>query len=228
METLKHLCVIAVITACVRANDREASAGDITTKVMGQSGKIAVYWTGMNESDGVTIAFDSLKTIDSNGTVIDGYDSFASLNFTFSNLQNTTYEGANLSVVYFTFKADIPYRNGTASLTTAVYIFKESGHITVGGENYSVSAGVMKFNVEMANWTFCESCNNGSKGDSLDFDIEIKGKKSPNKTMGNHTYDFGDGTIVVPSAVSFYFDIKHRFNRCISLIPVLWLLVRRH
>lgn len=69
MTIVKGLIVFAFTAVYVRS-DVEHSEGDITSAVKGYSGKIAVLRSGINKSEGVTIAFDAMSEYHINGTEI--------------------------------------------------------------------------------------------------------------------------------------------------------------
>lgn len=205
-----YACAIFVLLFAVGAHgeDKSVTVGDITTKVKGQSGKILIY-KGMNESNGVTVTYDAIEEIgtDQNKIQSHSYNNFASLTFTFSSPENDTYPNSNVSVTQFTFQASIDVDGGPATLKSYVYIFTSGGNITVDGNEIEVKEGDMKFNAEIQDWPFCDTCTHGNKqltGMYLDFSVEIKGQKEPNKTDDETgAFDLGDGaTVITPKQVS--------------------------
>lgn len=211
MWTYCHAIFVLLLAVGTYGEDKSVTVGNITTKVKGQSGKIAVF-KGMNESDGVTITFDSIEEIDENGGIIKShsYNNFAQLTFTFSDPENSTYPNSNASVTQFSFTSSVPLgSDGTATLKSYVYIFTADGNITVDGNETEVKEGDMKFNAEISNWPFCATCTAGNKdltGVFLDFSVEIKGKKSANKTESSGGYDLGDGASVITPKEVIYFE----------------------
>ncbi|KAH3699285.1 uncharacterized protein LOC127861256 [Dreissena polymorpha] len=199
--------------------DKNVTVGGITTKVLGQSGKIKVYKATGNESEGVTITMDEIKELDSanNATPSHSFNTFATMNFNFSQQTETTYKGTDVNVTQFSFTANIRVGqgqtiDGTAKLTSYVYIFSSNGNITVDGKNMTVRTGDMKFNVKIESWPFCGvgnvSCTQGQtsyKGAYLDFYVEIKGKGSVlnSSAGGNNTYELGGATVMVPTEVIY-------------------------
>lgn len=205
-----YACAVFVLLFAVGvfSDEKSVTVGDITTKVKGQSGKILIY-KGTNESDGVTVTYDAIEEIDTDEEKIQShsYNNFAQLTFTFSAPENDTYPNSNVSVTQFTFQASIDVDGGPATLKSYVYIFTSSGNITVDGNDIEVKEGDMKFNAEIENWPFCDTCRHGNKdltGKYLDFSVEIKGKKEPNKTDDETgAFDLGDGaTVITPKQVS--------------------------
>lgn len=189
--------------------DKTVTQGGITTKVKGQSGKISLYPAGKTESQGVTITFDAIKEADADGVINEQghfFNNFARLDFTFSDIEQTTYVNSSVNVAQFSFMSTIDVEaNVNATLTSYVYIFKEDGNITVDGEDVEVTSGMMKFNLKIENWTFCNPCTKGNKdyiGEYLDFYINVQSKGTPNKGK-NNTFNLGDGaTMVNPREVS--------------------------
>lgn len=188
------------------AEEKTSTVGNVTTTVLGQSGKIRVY-KGDNMTNGVTITFDDILEIDESGDTIMAhrYNNFAQLTFEFSELENTTYPDSNVSVLKFSFNADIPVESNTAKLTSEIFMFNEGGNITVDGNEVKVDEGTMKFNVKIESWSFCNTCTNKGKdvtGEFLDFSIEIKGASQPTESKPG-VYDFGEGaSVLVPKKVS--------------------------
>lgn len=200
------LCVTGVFC------DKDVTVGGITTRVLGRSGKIAVL-KGKDQNSGVTITFDAIREIADTGDKIQtkSYENFASLDFKFSDTEQGTYQDSEVNVTMFNFTADIPAEKNDpmapkASLTSYVYVFTAEGNITVEGNNVSVTAGTMKFDIRIDNWNFCKACKASGKnveGKYLDFVVSIKGKSTPKKRSGNSgTFDLGDdATVLVPRQV---------------------------
>lgn len=221
--------ILLVVIAGVFADDKTVTVGNFTTKVKGQSGKIAVY-KGTNESNGITITFDAIHEIDTAGEKIQkhSYNNFAQLTFTFSDLVNSTYAGSNVSVTEFSFTAVIPLDGSTATLTSYAYIFTSDGNITVDGNDEQVKAGDMKFNAKIENWPFCNTCTQGNKqytGQNLDFYVEIKGKGALNST-GSGSYVDDDGSkILTPKQVKFSFYLLLCISKCRRKYKVALILL---
>ncbi|WAR04197.1 ASOMP-like protein [Mya arenaria] len=210
---------VTVLVLGVKCADMTETVGGITTKVLGQSGKIQVYKEGKTASTGVTITMDAIKELTSNDTVINSHEfnTFANQDFTFSSSNETQYPDSDVNVTQFNFMSNVSVgkgntADGMAKLTMYVYIFSSDGNITVSGQNYTVKTGMMKFNVKIEDWPFCGSasvtCTHGNRpltGTSLDLYIEIKGQGSqPNYTDVAKTYDLGNGaTVVVPKEVVY-------------------------
>ena len=219
MKEAYLLWIVVIGVVGIYAADKTVTVGDVTTKVLGQSGKIVIFKES-NETNGIKVTFDFIEELDTNGETIKGqakhsFNTFAPLEFTFSELENSTYASDNVSVTKFSFTATIPIDGQDATLTSYVYIFTERGNITVDGESLAVKEGDVKFNVKIENWAFCgqgsTECRSGQTpivGQNLDFGIEIKNNNEDNETVeapasDSNTYDFGGGSkVIVPKKVN--------------------------
>lgn len=196
--------------------DSTLSAAQITTKILGRSGKMTIG-RGSNpdtDADKVQVTFDEVMEIDSSGTAVGtsganrhSFNTFASLPFTFSALQDTSFGG--IAAKRLDFTADIT--SVSAKLTVQVYIFTNRGVISIDGENSTVTAGTVKFNIQIEGWQFCGNsgvtCSKGANneiGDGIEFVITIKGKGTQQrKTTGKRTdgeeFELGGGSSVLLS-----------------------------
>lgn len=173
--------------------DREANSSGIIVKALGRSGKIRIGFKDNNgtDMDRVVVEMDELKERDANGSEVGktgqpsvkhSFNTFASQDFTFTDIMKSTLQDINVT----TFKFKSSLLEGSANLTVSVYIFDEDGNITLGDEQTEVHRGNVKFSILLENWKFCGSagvtCRKGSTdevGDFIDFVITIKGKGSP-------------------------------------------------
>lgn len=196
--------------------DSTLSAAQITTKILGRSGKMTIG-RGSNpdtDADKVQVTFDEVMEIDSSGTAVGtsgamkhSFNTFANLDFTFSALQDTSFAG--IAAKRLDFTADIT--SVSAKLTVQVYIFTNRGVISIDGENSTVTAGTVKFNIQIEGWQFCGNsgvtCSKGANneiGDGIEFVITIKGKGTQQrKTTGKRTdgeeFELGGGSSVLLS-----------------------------
>lgn len=192
------------------------SAAQITTKILGRSGKMTIG-RGSNpdtDADKVQVTFDEVKEIDSSGNPVGAsgamkhsFNTFASLDFTFSALEDTSFAGITAKRLNFT--ANIESVNAT--LTVPVYIFTNGGVISIDGEKSTVTAGTIKFNIQIEGWQFCGNsgvtCKQGSKdevGDAIEFVITIKGKgtqqrKTTDKRTDGEEFELGGDSSVLLS-----------------------------
>lgn len=196
--------------------DSTLSAAQITTKILGRSGKMTIG-RGSNpdtDADKVQVTFDEVMEIDSSGTAVGtsganrhSFNTFASLPFTFSALQDTSFGG--IAAKRLDFTADIT--SVSAKLTVQVYIFTNRGVISIDGENSTVTAGTVKFNIQIEGWQFCGNsgvtCSKGANneiGDGIEFVITIKGKgtqqrKTTDKRTDGEEFELGGGSSVLLS-----------------------------
>lgn len=196
--------------------DSTLSAAQITTKILGRSGKMTIG-RGSNpdtDADKVQVTFDEVMEIDSSGTAVGtsgamkhSFNTFAGLYFTFSALQDTSFAG--IAAKRLDFTADIT--SVRAKLTVQVYIFTNRGVISIDGENSTVTAGTVKFNIQIEGWQFCGNsgvtCSKGANneiGDGIEFVITIKGKgtqqrKTTDKRTDGEEFELGGGSSVLLS-----------------------------
>ena len=86
----------------------------------------------------------------------------------------------DISTKSFKFKANII----GAELTVSVTIFEKAGIIQNDDEEIEVKKGMVKTDILIRNWTFCDPCKSGKKdqiGKKLQFTMTIKGKNSAPK-----------------------------------------------
>lgn len=190
---------VVVSVAVAQTNpDREWTRGDIVLKVLGQSGKIKIRRRGESEVNAVAINFDAMRELDSDGNTVGGgndghsFNSFASQDFTISEITEGTYDG--LDSYHVEFSADI---NG-ADVVVDVYMMREAGNVTNGSgddaEDIEVNVGDIKVTIDINAWKFCESGTfaNGSPhvctkagqrevGAFLEFDLEMKSASRPSR-----------------------------------------------
>jgi len=113
----------------------------------------------------------------------------------------------NLTATNIDFSATI----NSGSFNVLTYIFQDTGTVVHGSEESRVGNGTMKFSVNVNNWNWCtgSNCVHGGTqqvGAFLEFDVSIKGFKSPEaKALANSNlpatnqtqdYDIGAGAVV--------------------------------
>lgn len=178
------LVLVAVIGVALAQND-EASAGDVSVKILGRSGKFTL--TRGNSS--LTFEFDYLKEMDKDGNAVGtsgqdkhSFNTFASQDFAFKPKNDAATFGG-LDAVNLKFEATLM---DSAKLTIDMYIFKEDGNVTVGNTTYAVRKGNLKFNVEMVGWSFC-GCQQGQTtqtGEFIEMGITVKSPGVAKKASG--------------------------------------------
>ena len=206
--------LIIVMFVCSASGDKSITKGGIKTEVKGNSGKIAIFKSNGSASDGVTINFDAIREVDTNGDAISdhSFNNFAQLEFTVSDIADGMVNGVNAST--FQFKADIDIGSNTSTLITDIYVFPVATTISIDGYDVALKPGMLKFNIEVTAWPFCNPCTKGNTeytGSFLELDIEVKGKKAPKSTTGGNKYDLGGGaTFGLSTGVSIFFYARSR------------------
>ena len=177
MNSLMYLLIV-VIFSCAFSADPEIKIGSCTTRVKGHSGKITLecekkttnsdYVDNSGEVILETIIWDldfsTLRERDSQGVEVGKsgtrkhtFNNFAQLDFTFTTVAETKYQG--LSATTFSFNTQA---NG-ADLKIDIFLFTQDGNLTIGNtltketETLAVTKGSLKFNVNITGWTFCSA-----------------------------------------------------------------------
>ncbi|KAL4228464.1 hypothetical protein ACF0H5_011511 [Mactra antiquata] len=191
------------------ASDGTLVGSGIEVKVLGQSGKITVKKTDTanDAASSVTIEFDNLNEKDSDGNMINDNDhkvlTFANQVFTFSEPMDAKYPDTELGVKKISFQSTL---HNQATVAIMMYIFKEGGDINNANETITVKEGDLKFNVEISNWPFCVASSNCPKnaiGESLDFEIVMKGKSKASKetSSGKEEYKLGNAVVTLSKMI---------------------------
>ena len=140
---------VSLLVTCYAANET-ISGGGITTRILGQSGKIAIMGPG-----GVDLVFEvaSIAEVDQNGNEVGkggaakhAIPSLASETFTFSAVNNVSYF-QGLKVINVNLTATLTRVN--AKLDIMLYLFLEDGNVTFGNETFKVFNGSLKFNIQV-------------------------------------------------------------------------------
>lgn len=209
-RVLLLLCISFTSVMCA---DKSFEGDKVMVKVLGQSGKIVIAPNDGSSSidsspDRVQITMDKLVEIDEAGDEIGEhrFNTFANQDFTFSPLEDGTYEGLSNENVKFS----AALTGMTSTLDVTLFIFKEEGTLTFDGESMDVDNSTAKWNIEVNKWEWCDPCTQGQKsstGKYLDFTITIKGKSDgapESKDDGSDTsnYDLGgDATLMLSNKV---------------------------
>lgn len=187
------------------AQEDEVSAGSITVKVLGQSGKFRMFSTEAGQSDEnvVTIEMDALRELDADGETVgsSGQDrhsinTFAAQDFTFMPVQADFMMGVNMSVSAHKLSFHSPIGD-VGNIAVDTFVMSSPGFVGPEGEEWGVGIGDMKFNIRFPNWRWCgdegSSCRAGDVGEFLELDIKIKGAaESVALIQGTlNTYDLG-------------------------------------
>jgi len=167
-------------------------------KVLGQSGKVTI-----TNGESITMEFDSIQEVDENGNIVGktgplsqkhSINSFATQNFEFSEV--TTEQYNNVSTDVFSFNTHI---NDIGRMSVKTYIIREENTVSTTNESWSVSAGDLKWNILLSDWTWCTPCADGI-GKYIDLDIVIKGDKEATSD-GNKTFQVGNSQLDLSSEV---------------------------
>ena len=166
-------------------NRTEGSNG-AWVRVLGRSGRIII---GRNEdpdtdSNGIVLGFESLTEVDAQGNAImisDHYlSNFRRTDFSFGSTREYMFQGLNTR--HFDFSARVQMTYNTR-LTVKVYIFRDSGNVTMDNETIPVGRGDIKFSVDIENWRFCgdaglRPCSQNAIGEGLDLVMSIRGQRA--------------------------------------------------
>jgi len=194
----------------------ELSAGGVSVKVLGNSGKVRMFSTeaGQNDPNAVVIEMDSLRELDADGNPVgaSGQDrhsinTFASQDFTFHPVESNFMMGRNMSVSANKLSFESPV-GAVGNISVDTFIMRSQGFVGPDGEEWGVGIGDMKFNVRFPNWRWCgdegSSCRGGEVGEFLELDIKIKGAaEEVNLVAGTlNTYNLGgDANLTLTSKV---------------------------
>lgn len=193
------LCVCVGFVFLIKAENVDMCVGDVCASILGQSGKMNFYF----DDQTIQVTMDSITELDADGnevgntgSVKHSFNSFASQDFEFSELYNTSYQ--NLSATAINFTASLV--DATSIFTVQLYLFLEDGSIANHNESYAVSRGSFKFSYNFDYWPFCTiggsgvtECTKGGteqEGAFLDFKIILKGNSDvENDVNGTLVYE---------------------------------------
>ena len=218
---IKILLIMLSLISYVFSDDVDMTIKNVTVKVMGHSGKIAITSIKSNSTnttkETITINFSSLSEKDINGNEV---GKTSSVKHTFNNFAQMDFVLTPVLPIKFQ-TIDAFYVNLTAnSIVTPesvfignIFIFNGTGIINIGGtETAEVSEGTVKFSLDLENWPFCQNmtvcegphcCQKGQTteiGSFLDFDLEISGS-NPLGNVTQYDYKFGDQTKLILSSM---------------------------
>lgn len=198
-------CVLLLFARPTQGADKTLNAGGMYAKVLGQSGKIDLAPSKdiSSDSNKMRVQIEALRELDAAGKELGkggnskhSFNSFATQDFTFGDLEDTTY--ADLDVIKIPFSSTL---DAGSKISIDLYIFKEDGEITLGDEEFSVSNGTLKFNIKLTDWVWCGdqgvSCTNSDGvGASLEIDISVTSKDKPEFSSDSRVYTMGGGGTV--------------------------------
>lgn len=178
-----------VLTDVIPANDeeKEETAGDMTVKIKGRSGKFEYYHKTVDDARKVEVKFDDLAELNADGDEIDidghSIKNFAGQDFSFTPVQEKEYGNATFQCL--TFESPV---NTVGKLEIETCMCSEAGFAGPPGDEWYISAGNLKFNINFPKWDFCNPCTDrkGKEeiGEYLQFEIEIKGRSQNASKIG--------------------------------------------
>jgi hypothetical protein len=187
-----------------------AGAGGVLVDVQGQSGKFTVYKESEGKANGIQVTMDALRELDSAGNAVGASGStkhsintFAAQAFTIAapedvNLVAGELDGANASDASSVSATKISFSSPVSTIGTIridTYIMKEAGNLGPPNETWAVSAGDMKWNIELSAWSWC-GCNKGQTqevGDMIDVDVTVKGLFNAAQGASSKSVNLGGG-----------------------------------
>eukprot|EP01006_Ploeotia_vitrea_P020012 TRINITY_DN52264_c0_g1_i1.p1 TRINITY_DN52264_c0_g1~~TRINITY_DN52264_c0_g1_i1.p1 ORF type:complete len:305 (-),score=-5.39 TRINITY_DN52264_c0_g1_i1:225-1139(-) len=224
------LCLLSVYFSTVYGV--VVSSGNASATILGQSGKVTFDYAGMS----VQLTMSSVTEVDSDGEEVGNtggnsgahsFNSFASQDFTFSNIVDTTYQGVPVANVNFS----CPLIDGTSNLLVNIYLFTADGTIENNGTDYNVGIGSFKFSYYIDNWPFCTIGGTGptlcmkggqeQEGSYLDFEVIMKGSTSGSVTQVvdniTTTITFGDESNVAMPVSYQIINMTEGFDQWYSM-----------
>lgn len=182
MNTMLWLLFLPLVTA------EQMSGSGTTINILGQSGKVTI-------NDEITMQVDGVYEMNGNSKVVT-FNTMANQNFQFSPLESTTYQNISVQQLYFYTPLKLPQAaQETGFFDLRTMLIGESGKMSTDTEEWSVSPGDMKWNIELRSWNF----NPSSTG--IEVHMEIKGKKEVQNSTSK-TLDLGAGTLQLSNRVN--------------------------
>ncbi len=213
MEILKFAAGLLLLVPCV-LGEESLSVGKIEIVQAGQSGKMKLLAKGEEDSvSPVFIILDSLQEVDAQGEAVGvggqekhSFNSFATQDFTFSDLETGDVPYSNVSATYFTFESQLS--GLTSRIKVFFYIITEDGQLELDNEVQELRRGQIKFAIELSNWSWC-GCQQGQQqevGEFVDLEITIQSsgcvsKEDDSSSDLDHYSLGGEGTMAVSKKV---------------------------
>lgn len=187
MQAFKAVALFGMSLAM--AQEEDLTAGSITVRILGQSGKFRMFSTaaGQNDTNVVTIEMDALREVDADGNAVGSsgqerhsIQTFANQDFVINPIE-TVMIGVNESVSArkISFQSSI---GDVGRMAVDTFIMNSPGLVGPEGEEWGVGVGDMKFNINFPNWKWCgdagSNCRENEEGAFLELDIKIKGAAS--------------------------------------------------
>jgi hypothetical protein len=203
MQAFKAVALFGMSVAT--AQEEDLTAGSITVRILGQSGKLRMFSTtaGTNDTNVVTIEMDALRELDIDGNPVGSsgpekhsIQTFANQDFVFNPIESVMI-GVNESVSArkISFQSSV---GDVGSMSVDTFIMSSPGLVGPEGEEWGVGVGDMKFNINFPNWNWCGDAESNCQraddvGAFLELDIKIKGASSEVTLIDalSRTYDLG-------------------------------------
>ena len=169
MSLITALLVVATSGAFSLAADVSVRNSGINLRVLGHSGKMELS----NNDTTVRVQMKGLQEVSADGEPVGhtlpnkdkhSFNSFASQDFTISPISS---KGLNSAVGSKSVDFTCPLLDGSALFkVTAHLVLNSSAQFSEPGSNetFVLSAGSLKFNVDISNWSFCTPGGTGHAG----------------------------------------------------------------
>lgn len=172
-----------------REKEGKLMGNGVHVQGLGKSGKLRIgrKQSLENDSNAMTIDFDSIQEVDGRGAPVSGqgprrhrFNTFANQEFNITGPTNVTVYGLQATRIAF---ESVLSTGGELALQ--VFIFREEGNVTIDDEVTPVKPGTVKFNILLSNWTFCGESGGvncrGAIGRYIDVTLRILGRKPPKR-----------------------------------------------
>jgi hypothetical protein len=184
------IILLGVLARGTLAADVTATSGGLSANVLGHSGKITIFNSAIKDSPTVTISFKSINEMDATNSTVTAqghsYNSFASQDFVFSPLDNSSFKG--IAATHFNFSATLTGNN--AVFLADVWLMQANGTVTNGDESFALHTGDLKFSLTVSNWAFCAPCNPGNvQGTHLAVVVDVKSSATVPSAAGSPAAD---------------------------------------
>lgn len=169
------------------ASAEQMSGSGTTIDILGQSGKVTINKEITMQVDAVYEMRDDTKVV--------SFNTMANQNFNFSPLKSTDYQNVSVQELYFYTPLKLPQNSEeTGFLDIRTMLIGDSGLMSTDTEEWAVSPGDMKWNIELRNWKF-DPLSTG-----IEVHMEIKGRDNVGNTTAK-TLDLGGGTLQLSNRV---------------------------
>ena len=186
---------------CALADDVNLQTSGIELRVLGHSGKMELS----NNDTTIRIQMKGVQEVDAEGNAVGhrlpnkdkhSFNSFASQDFTISPI---SHKGLDNAISSKSVDFSCPLLDGSAlfKVTTHLVLNSSANYSEAGSnETFSLSAGSVKFNVEISDWSFCTNGGTGhancrgEHGAFLDISFTVQDESpgpAPAPSPGNGT-----------------------------------------